>query len=146
MLLWEGACLVHEAFSMEKLIHLWKSFPKAKLIAHPESEEHILKIAQFVGSTSAMLRYVQEDPHGEFIVATEAGILHQMQKRVPQKTLLPAPTHENNTCACSECHFMKKNTLENLYSCLLKEQPEIILEENVQKAALKPILKMLSLS
>ena len=146
MLLWDGACVVHEAFSMEKLMEIWKDNPNAKLIAHPESEAHILKVADFVGSTSAMLRHVQENKHDEFIVGTEAGILHQMRRLAPNKTLIPVPANENNTCACSECAFMKLNTLEKLYNCLLFEKPEIHLDEEIRKKALLPILKMMELS
>jgi quinolinate synthase len=146
MLLWDGACVVHEAFSMEKLMEIWKDNPKAKLIAHPESEAHVLKVAGFVGSTSAMLRHVQEDEHDEFIVGTEAGILHQMRRLVPHKTLIPVPSNENNTCACSECAFMKLNTMQKLHDCLLHEKPEIHLDEEVGKKALVPILKMMELS
>ena len=146
MLLWDGACVVHEAFSMEKLMEIWKDNPNAKLIAHPESEAHILKVADFVGSTSAMLRHVQEDEHNEFIVGTEAGILHQMRRLAPNKTLIPVPANENNTCACSECAFMKLNTLEKLYNCLLFEKPEIHLDEETRKKALVPMLKMMELS
>lgn len=146
MLLWDGACVVHEAFSMDRLIEVWHSAPNAKLIAHPESEAHLLKVAHFVGSTSAMLRFVEEDHHQEYIVATEAGILHKMKARVPEKTLIPAPSKEDNTCACSECAFMKMNTLEKLYRCLLYETPEIILDAEIQQKALIPIQRMLSIS
>jgi quinolinate synthase len=103
MLLWDGACVVHEAFSLEKLTQLWLANPTAQIIAHPESSQPILQVAHFIGSTSAMLRYVQEDPGMEYIVATEVGILHQMQQKMPHKTFMPAPTVETNTCACSEC-------------------------------------------
>ena len=146
MLLWDGSCIVHEAFSFEKLLELIKENPTAKVIAHPESESHILSVANFVGSTSGMLKYVRENNHNKFIVATEAGILHQMQKDVPSKTLIPAPAKEDNTCACSECAFMKMNTLEKLYSCLRKEDPEIILSPKLMKEALAPIERMLELS
>ncbi|MEX2568028.1 MAG: quinolinate synthase NadA [Cyclobacteriaceae bacterium] len=146
LLLWDGSCVVHEAFSMAKLLELWKLYPHAKLIAHPESESHILKIAHFVGSTSAMLRFVKEDTHQQYIVATEAGILHQMQKDVPAKILIPAPANEDNTCACSECAYMKLNTMEKLYRAMVNEKPEIILEPLILKNALKPIQKMLALS
>ena len=146
MLLWDGACIVHEAFSLDKLLELYKQYPTAKIIAHPESESHILKVANYVGSTSGMLKYVRENSSETFIVATEAGILHQMQKDVPHKTLIPAPAIEDNTCACSECAFMKMNTLQKLYNCLEKEDPEIFLSPQLMKEALAPIERMLELS
>lgn len=146
MLLWDGACIVHEAFSLEKLLKLYKEHPSAMIIAHPESEDHILKVANYIGSTSGMLNYVKDSDHDTFIVATEAGILHQMQKEVPNKTLIPAPAKEDNTCACSECAFMKMNTLQKLYNCLKNEEPEIILENDLMKKALLPIKRMLELS
>ncbi|MGI0106906.1 quinolinate synthase NadA [Salinimicrobium sp. WS361] len=146
MLLWDGACIVHEAFSLDKMLELYKQHPSAKIIAHPESETHILKIANYIGSTSGMLNYVKGSEHDTFIVATEAGILHQMQKDVPQKTLIPAPAKEDNTCACSECAFMKMNSLKKLYDCLAKETPEIKLSEDLMKKALVPIKRMLELS
>lgn len=146
MLLWDGACIVHEAFSLEKLIALHKKNPQAEIIAHPESEEHILKTASYIGSTSGMLKYVKESPKNSFIVATEAGILYEMQKDVPQKELIPAPAKEDNSCACSECAFMKMNTLEKLYKCLKNETPEILLEEDLMEKAHKPIKRMMELS
>jgi quinolinate synthase len=146
MLLWDGACLVHEAFSLDKLVELYKEHPSATIIAHPESEEHILKVANYVGSTSGMLNYVKNSDNDKFIVATEAGILHQMQKDVPNKTLIPAPAKEDNTCACSECAFMKMNTLQKLYNCLKNEDPEILLEESLMEKAHLPIKRMLELS
>ena len=146
MLLWDGACIVHEAFSLDKLLELYKENPTAKIIAHPESESHILKVANYVGSTSGMLNYVKNSENDTFIVATEAGILHQMQKDVPWKTLIPAPAKEDNTCACSECAFMKMNTLQKLYNCLEKEEPEIELSEDLMQEALVPIQRMLQLS
>lgn len=146
MLLWDGACIVHEAFSFDKLLELYRQHPTAKIVAHPESESHILEIANFTGSTSAMLNYVKKSDHHTFIVATEAGILHQMQKEVSHKTLLPAPAKEDNTCACSECAFMKMNTLQKLYNCLKNENPEIILPADIMNRALAPIEKMLQIS
>ena len=146
MLLWDGACIVHEAFSLDKLLDLYKANPEAKIIAHPESESHILMVANYVGSTSGMLQYVKQSPHNTFIVATEAGILHQMQKEVPGKTLIPAPAKEDNTCACSECAFMKMNTLQKLYNCLEKEEPEVTLSEDIMEKALISIQRMLQLS
>lgn len=146
MLLWDGACIVHEAFSLDKLLEVYKQHPSAMIIAHPESEDHILKVANYVGSTSGMLNYVKSSEHDTFIVATEAGILYQMQKDVPHKTLIPAPAKEDNTCACSECAFMKMNTLQKLYNCLKNEDPEIILEKELMEKAHKPIKKMMELS
>jgi quinolinate synthase len=146
MLLWDGACIVHEAFSLDKLLELYKEHPSAMIIAHPESEDHILKTANFIGSTSGMLNFVKNSDHDTFIVATEAGILHQMQKDVPHKTLVPAPAKEDNTCACSECAFMKMNTLQKLYNCLEKETPEILLEESLMKKAHLPIERMLQIN
>ena len=144
MILWEGSCIVHEAFSFEKIVTLFKEHPKAKFIAHPESESKVLDVAHYVGSTSGLLKFVQEDDATEFIVATEAGILHEMQKRAPHKTFIPAPV-EDDTCACSECAFMKLNTLEKLYLCLEHELPEILLEENLMRRARLPIERMLEI-
>ncbi len=144
MLLWNGACMVHEIFSLEKITKLKVRHPKAKLIAHPECEEAILRIADMIGSTTQLLDYTQKDKSSEYIVATESGILHQMIKLSPDKTFIPAPP-ENN-CACNDCPHMKLNTLEKIYTCLLYEQPEIILEESLRLAAKKPIDKMLEIS
>ncbi|UII27526.1 quinolinate synthase NadA [Fulvivirga maritima] len=146
MLLWDGSCMVHEAFSIERLLDLHKKHPKAKIIAHPESEEPLLKTAQFIGSTAQLLKFVKEDAGEEFIVATEAGILHQMAKEVPNKILIPAPSNEDNTCACSECAYMKLNTLEKLYLCMKYESPEITLSEEVIEKGRRPIERMLSIS
>ncbi|NBX11989.1 MAG: quinolinate synthase NadA [Chitinophagaceae bacterium] len=144
MLLWNGACMVHEIFSLEKITKLKIRHPKAKLIAHPECEDAILRIADMIGSTTQILEYTHKDTTTEFIVATESGILHQMIKLSPEKTFIPAPP-ENN-CACNDCPHMKLNTLEKIYTCLLYEQPEIILEESLRLAAKKPIDKMLEIS
>jgi len=144
MILWDGACIVHEAFSFDKIVSLSQQYPKAKFIAHPESESPILEIAHYVGSTSGLLEFVQRDTADSYIVATEAGILHEMQKKCPQKTFIPAPV-EDDTCACSECAFMKLNTLEKLYNCLRFEQPEIELAPDLIEKAKMPILKMLAL-
>ena len=146
MVLWDGSCIVHEAFSLEKLIDLYKKHPTATIIAHPESETHILKVAHYIGSTSGMLNHVKNSPNDTFIVATEAGILHQMQLDNPTKTLIPAPSKEDNTCACSECAFMKVNTLEKLYQCLLDESPEVHLDKEIIEKALLPIQRMLALN
>lgn len=144
MILWDGACIVHEAFSFDKIVSLSQQYPKAKFIAHPESESPILEIAHYVGSTSGLLEFVQTDTADTYIVATEAGILHEMQKKCPHKTFIPAPV-EDDTCACSECAFMKLNTLDKLYNCLRFEQPEIELAPNLIEKAKMPILKMLAL-
>lgn len=146
MLLWEGACVVHEAFDLEKITKLKNEHPEAKIIAHPESEGPILKVAQFIGSTAALLRFAEEDSAESFIVATEHGILHEMQKRLPSKTLIPAPVQEDNTCACSECAHMKVNTLEKLRNCLRDESPEIFLTDSIIEAARKPLDRMFALS
>jgi len=146
MLLWDGSCIVHEAFSIDKLIELHKKHPDYKIIAHPESEEHILNTATYIGSTSGMINYVKSHPNDKFIVATEAGILHKMQQEMPETELVPAPAVEDNTCACSECHFMKMNTLQKLYDCLLNESPQIEVPEPIRKKALLPIERMLELS
>ncbi|HQV36603.1 MAG TPA: quinolinate synthase NadA [Flavobacterium sp.] len=145
MILWDGSCIVHEAFSLEKLIDLYKKHPDALIIAHPESETHILKTAQYIGSTSGMINYVKTAPETKFIVATENGILHKMRQEVPDKILIPAPSKEDNTCACSECAFMKMNNLEKLYKCLLEESPEVLLQEDIIIKALKPIQRMLQI-
>ncbi|MDD5150070.1 MAG: quinolinate synthase NadA [Flavobacterium sp.] len=146
MLLWDGSCVVHEAFSLDKLIALYKENPDAKIIAHPESETHILKTAAYIGSTAGMIEFVKKDPSKKFIVATEAGILHKMQQEVPDKILIPAPSEEDNTCACSECGYMKMNTLQKVYDCLLNESPEINVPADIMKKALIPIERMLELS
>ncbi len=144
MLLWNGSCMVHEIFSLEKITKLKIRHPKAKFIAHPECEEPILAIADYIGSTTALLNYTLKDDAKEFIIATETGILHQMQKSNPDKTFIPAPP--NNSCACNNCPYMKLNTLEKLYLCMKYETPEIILDENILKAAKLPIQKMLEIS
>jgi len=145
MLLWHGACIVHEAFSIDKLISLYKKHPEAKIIAHPESESHILKTAHYIGSTTQLINYAKNDPGQEFIVATEAGILHQMQKEVPDKTIIAAPAYAENTCACSECAYMKLNTLQKLYICMKHELPEAFVPEDIRQKALIPIQRMLAL-
>lgn len=144
MILWPGSCIVHETFSEKKLIQLKVKHPQAEIIAHPECEEHILKHAHFIGSTSAMLKYTQTSPSLEFIVLTEAGILHQMEKASPQKRFYAAEPHQQ--CACNECPYMKLNTLEKIEACLRDEKPEIILEESLLKQALVPLQRMMALS
>ncbi len=144
MLLWNGACMVHEIFSAEKITKLKVRHPQAKVIAHPECEEHVLRLADFIGSTSALLKYSQQNDATEFIVVTESGILHQMQKDSPHKTFIPAPP--TNTCACNDCPYMKLNTLEKLYLCMKYETPEITMSDELLAAAKKPIEKMLEIS
>ncbi len=145
MILWDGACIVHEAFSLERIAQQMLDNPKAKLIAHPEAQKPILQVAHYVGSTSNLLDYVINDDSHEFIVATEEGIIHEMRKRAPGKKLIPALTTDD-TCNCSECHFMKLNTMEKLYLCMKYELPEILMDEDIRLKALKPINKMLELS
>ena len=145
MLLWDGACHVHEQFSIEKLVQLKKEYPKAKILAHPECKQVLLTLADFIGSTAALLKYVQLSDNEEFIVATESGILHEMVRTCPDKKFIPAPPNDS-TCACNECSFMKLNTLEKLYSCLLNEMPAIEIPEEIRIKAEKPIRKMLELS
>lgn len=144
MVLWNGACMVHEIFSLEKIVKLKLRHPNAKLIAHPECEDVVLKEADFIGSTTQLLKFAVNDTCNEFIVATETGILHQMQKDAPQKTFIPAPP--NNACACNDCPHMKLNTLEKLYLCMEYEQPEILMDESLRVSALKPIQRMLEIS
>ena len=146
MVLWDGSCLVHESFSIDKILDLVKKYPEAHIIAHPESEEHILKIAEFVGSTTALLTYVKNSKYSTFIVATESGILHQMQRDNPAKILIAAPVLEGSTCACNECPYMKMNTMEKLYLCMLNESPAIEVEEELSRKALQSINCMLELS
>lgn len=144
MLLWNGACMVHEIFSREKLVKLKHQHPQAKVLAHPECEEAVLEEADFIGSTTQILEYARKDTADTFIVATETGILHQMIQQSPQKTFIPAPP--NNSCACNDCPHMKLNTLEKLYLCMKYELPELIMEENLRIQAKKPIDRMLELS
>ena len=144
MLLWNGACMVHEIFSLEKITKLKVRHPNAKVIAHPECEEPVLRVADFIGSTTGLLKYTLQDDAKEFIVATESGIIHQMVKSSPHKTFIPAPP--NNNCACNDCPHMKLSTLEKLYLAMEYETPEIIMEEEIRIAAKKPIDRMLEIS
>lgn len=144
MLLWGGACMVHEIFSLEKITRLKSRHPNAKLIAHPECEEEVLQLSDMIGSTTELLKYSEQDNSQEFIVATEAGILHQMIKNSPQKKFIAAPP--NNNCACNECPHMKRNTLEKIYACMKYELPAIELEEPLRLAAKAPIDRMLEIS
>jgi quinolinate synthase len=144
MVLWDGACMVHEIFSLEKITKLKIRHPNAKLIAHPECEDHILRQADYIGSTTALLNYTIKDSGMEYIVATETGILHQMQLSSPRKTFIPAPP--TNNCACNDCPHMKLNTLEKLYLCMEYEQPELIMDPTLMVAARKPVERMLEIS
>jgi quinolinate synthase len=144
MLLWNGACMVHEIFSLEKLVKLKVRHPNAKVIAHPECEEPVLREADFVGSTTQLLKYAKHNPATEFIVATEAGILHQMVKQAPHKTFIPAPP--DNSCACNDCPHMKRNTLEKVYLCMEYEQPELVMDEELRVQAKKSLDRMLEIS
>ncbi len=144
MTLWEGSCIVHETFSEKKILELKFQNPNAKLIAHPECEESLLSYADFIGSTSSLLKYVGENNSNEFIVATESGIIHQMEKKVPHKKFIPAPPNEN--CACNQCPHMKLNTMEKLYLCMKKLSPEIVLSEELIEKASIPLKKMMQLS
>ena len=145
MILWDGSCIVHEAFSMERIASQLAQNPDAKLIAHPESESAVLDLAHFIGSTSALLNYVEKDDSQKFIVATEEGILHEMRKRAPHKELIPALVFDES-CNCSECFYMKRNTMEKLYLCMKYELPEILIDEELRLKALKPIEAMLEMS
>jgi quinolinate synthase len=144
LVLWNGACMVHEIFSREKIIKLKERYPNAKILAHPECEEVILQMADYIGSTTGILKYATNSPEKEFIVATESGIMHQMQKDNPDKTFIAAPP--NNTCACNDCPHMKRNTLEKLYLCLKNEMPEIEVPMHIIEKAVKPIERMLEIS
>ena len=140
MVLWDGSCMVHEIFSMKEIIRLKERYPDAEFIAHPECEEQILEMADFIGSTTAMLNHTVKSNCDSFIVATEPGIIHQMGKASPQKTFIPAPA--NNSCACNDCPHMKLNTVEKLYRCLEREEPEITMPDELRMKALLPIKKM----
>jgi len=144
LVLWNGACMVHEIFSQERITQLRREHPEAKFIAHPECEEEILKAADYIGSTSGLLKYTKENTANVFIVATESGIIHQMQKANPQKIFIPAPP--NNACACNDCPYMKLNTLEKLYNCMKFELPEVDLPADVIARARRPIERMLEIS
>ncbi len=145
MLLWDGACHVHEQFSVESLVELKKAHPKAKVLAHPECKNVVLMLADFVGSTQALLNYATNSQDTEFLVATESGIIHQMQKQNPNKVFIPVPPVDS-TCGCNDCKYMRLNSLEKLYLCLKTEQPEILVDESLRVKAVKPIERMLELS
>ena len=145
MLLWDGACHVHEQFSVEKIVELKAQYPDAVVLAHPECKSVVLKLADMVGSTAALLKYAVNSDKQRFIVATEAGILHEMQKKCPQKTFIPAPPNDS-TCGCNECNFMRLHTLAKLYNCLKYEFPEVTVDPEVSREAVKPIKRMLEIS
>lgn len=145
MVLWDGACMVHEKYSVEKIIDLMDAHPDAEFIAHPECEKPVLLVAKFIGSTTALLNYVEKSPAKKFIVATESGILHQMHKVCPDKIFIPAPSVDS-TCGCNDCSYMKLNSLQKLYICLKHELPEITLSEEVIRKAQLPIFRMLEIS
>jgi quinolinate synthase len=144
LVLWSGICIVHEMFSERKLIQLKVRHPGAKVLAHPECEQRVLQHADYIGSTSGILNYVKQSSDGEFIIATEPGIIHQMEKACPNKTFIPAPPEGD--CACNECPYMKLNTLEKLYLCMKNRAPEITLDEGLRLRALRPIQRMLEMS
>lgn len=145
MLLWNGACHVHEQFSLEKILELKKQYPEAEVITHPECKHYIVEISDFVGSTAALLKHAVKSDKKQFIVATESGVIHEMRKQCPDKEFIPAPP-EDSSCACNECNFMRLNTMEKLYNCLKYEMPEIFVDEEVQKKAIRPIKRMLDIS
>lgn len=145
MVLWDGACMVHEKYSLEKILKLKDEHQDAAFIAHPECEQPVLMVADFVGSTTALLKYARENRISKFIVATESGILHQMQKDCPEKIFMPAPSVDS-TCGCNDCSFMKLNTMEKLYLCLQYEKPELQLSEELMEKARLPIMRMLEIS
>ncbi|MEI7675324.1 MAG: quinolinate synthase NadA, partial [Bacteroidales bacterium] len=145
MVLWDGACHVHEQFSVERIIELKKQYPNAKVLAHPECKKVLLQLADFIGSTAALLNYSSKSESNEFIVSTESGIIHEMKKRSPEKLFIPAPPNDS-TCACNECSFMRLNSLEKLYNCLKYELPEVTVEEEVRLKAVSSIHRMLDIS
>ena len=145
MLLWDGACHVHEQFSVEKLVKLKSEHPDSLILAHPECKKTVLLMADFIGSTQALLNYATISDATSFLVATESGILHEMKKQNPNKEFIPVPPNDS-TCACNECNFMRLNTLQKLYDCLLNESPEILVDEEIRLKAVKPILRMLEMS
>ena len=145
MVLWNGACHVHEQFSVEQLVSLKKQHPEAKVLAHPECKNVVLMLADYIGSTQALLNYATESNDTTFLIATESGIIHEMQKRNPNKTFIPIPPVDS-TCGCNNCQYMRLNTLEKIYDCLKNETPEILVDEAIRVKAVKPILKMLEMS
>lgn len=145
MLLWDGACHVHEQFSLEKILDLKKDYPEAEIICHPECKQYIVEVSDYVGSTAGLLKHVIKSPKKQFIVATESGVLHEMRKACPDKDFIPAPPNDS-TCACNECNYMRMNTMKKLYNVLRFGIPEIFVDESVQKKAIRPIRRMLDIS
>ena len=145
MLLWDGACHVHEQFSLEKILALKAQYPDAEVITHPECKKPVVEVSDFVGSTAALLKHTIKSPKTQFIVATESGVIHEMRKQSPNKEFIPAPPNDS-TCACNECNFMRLNTMEKLYNCLKNETPEILVDPEVQQKAILPIRRMLDIS
>lgn len=145
MLLWDGACHVHEQFSLEKILDLKKDYPEAEIICHPECKRYIVEVSDYVGSTAGLLKHVIKSPKKQFIVATESGVLHEMRKACPDKEFVPAPPNDS-TCACNECNYMRMNTMKKLYNVLRFGIPEIFVDESVQKKAIRPIRRMLDIS
>lgn len=145
MLLWDGACHVHEQFSLEKILDLKKDYPEAEIICHPECKRYIVEVSDYVGSTAGLLKHVIKSPKKQFIVATESGVLHEMRKACPEKEFIPAPPNDS-TCACNECNYMRMNTMKKLYNVLRFGIPEIFVDESVQKKAIRPIRRMLDIS
>ena len=145
MLLWGGACHVHEQFSLEKILALKAQYPDAEVITHPECKRPVVEVSDFVGSTAALLKHTIKSPKTQFIVATESGVIHEMRKQSPNKEFIPAPPNDS-TCACNECNFMRLNTMEKLYNCLKNETPEILVDPEVQQKAILPIRRMLDIS
>ena len=145
MLLWDGACHVHEQFSLEKILALKAQYPDAEVITHPECKRPVVEVSDFVGSTAALLKHTMKSPKTQFIVATESGVIHEMRKQSPNKEFIPAPPNDS-TCACNECNFMRLNTMEKLYNCLKNETPEILVDPEVQQKAILPIRRMLDIS
>lgn len=145
MLLWDGACHVHEQFSLEKILDLKKDYPAAEIICHPECKRYIVEVSDYVGSTAGLLKHVIKSPKKQFIVATESGVLHEMRKACPDKEFIPAPPNDS-TCACNECNYMRMNTMKKLYNVLRFGIPEIFVDESVQKKAIRPIRRMLDIS
>ncbi len=144
MVLWDGACTVHEEFSLEKILKLKEEHPAAKIVVHPECRDSVVRVADYVGSTAGILEYCGQSEAEEFIVVTEAGILAEMRKRYPEKTFIPAPP-EDSACACNECCYMKMVTLENILACLESESPEVVLNEDVRRAAARSIQNMVAI-
>lgn len=145
MLLWDGACHVHEQFSLEKILALKAQYPDAEVITHPECKRPVVEVSDFVGSTAALLKHTIKSPKTQFIVATESGVIHEMRKQSPNKEFIPAPPNDS-TCACNECNFMRLNTMEKLYNCLKNETPEILVDPEIQQKAILPIRRMLDIS